>query len=108
MYIAVYVTFPGFDCVAAADELRKQLSTLTELNYSAMMGSLFSKYVITNDERKIIDVKIGQQKMMYLIADIIIPSLKLNLCDKYKGFLEAMEESDDTTLRNIAKRLGKL
>ena len=105
-YVCTY--FPGFDCVAAADKLKKQLGTLTNLNYSAMMGSLYAKDVITNDERRIIDTKIGQEKMMYLIADIVIPSLKLSLCKKYKGFLKAMEESDDIALRSTVERLGKL
>ena len=73
-----------------------------------MMGSLFVKDVITNEQRKIIDAKIGKEKMMYLIVDIIIPSLKLNNYKKYKGFLEAMEESKDSDLKSTAKKLGKL
>ena len=73
-----------------------------------MVDSLYAKEVITNDERRIIDDKIGQKKMRYLIADIIIPSLRLNLCKKYKGFLEAMKESDNSDLRSTAERLGKL
>ena len=73
-----------------------------------MVGSLYSKEVITDDNRKIIDAKVGQEKMMYLLVDIIIPSLNLNFCEKYKGFLEALEESEDSDLMNMAKRLGKL
>ena len=88
--------------------LKKQLGTLTKLSYKAMMGSLFAKDVITNEERKIIGDKIGEEKMMYLIADIIIPSLKINNYTKYKGFLEAMEESDDSDLKSTVERLGKL
>ena len=73
-----------------------------------MMGSLYAEDVITDDDRKKIDAKIGKGKMMYLIADIIIPSLKLNLYKKYKGFLKAMEESDDSDLMSIAETFGKL
>ena len=73
-----------------------------------MMGSLFAKDVITNEERKIIGDKIGEEKMMYLIADVIIPSLRINKYTKYKGFLEAMEESEDSDVKSTVEKLGKL
>ena len=97
-----------FDCAAAASELKSQLSTLIHLNYDSMKHSLFAEGVITNKERRIIDARIGQGQMMCLIADIIIPSLNLNVCMKFKGFLKAMEESDDSALKSTAERLGKL
>ena len=92
--------------MTAASELRRQIGTVVHLNYDAMKLSLYAKGVITNDERRTINTRIGQEQMMCLIADIIIPSLNLNLCMKYKGFLEAMEESDDSALKTTAKRLG--
>ena len=109
-YIAKFVcNIPEqFDCATAASELKSQLSTLTHLNYDSMKHSLFAKGVITNEERMTIDARIGQEQMMCLIADIIIPSLNLNICMKFKGFLEAMEESDDSALNSTAERLGKL
>ena len=97
-----------FKCSVAADTLKTQLGALTKLNYSAMMGSLYSNDVITNEQRQIIDAKIGEGKMMYLIVDILIPSLKLNHCKKYRGFLKAMEENDDSDLKSMAEKLGKL
>ena len=90
------------------DTLKDQLGALTKLSYSAMMGSLYSKNVITDGQRQKIDAKIGEEKMMYLIVDILIPSLKLDHCKKYRGFLEAMERSDDSDLKSMAKKLGKL
>ena len=73
-----------------------------------MLGSLIAEDVVTDEQRKIIDGKVGQEKMISLIMDIIIPSLKLNNCKKYKGFLIAMEESDDTDLNSTAKNFGEL
>ena len=73
-----------------------------------MLGSLIAEDVVIDEQRKIIDGKVGQEKMIYLIMDIIIPSLRLNNCKKYKGFLIAMEESDDTDLNSTAKNFGKL
>ena len=73
-----------------------------------MKTLLFTKKVITFQEMKIIDVKIGKDQMIYLIVDIIIPSLNANNSKKYKGFLEAMEESDDTDLQSMINTLGKI
>ena len=100
--------FTDFNCAATADKLKKQLGTLTKLTYNVMMGSLFSKDVITNKERKIIDDKVGEEKIMYLVVDIVMPSLRQNNYKNYKGFLEAMEESDDSDLKSMAEKLGKL
>ena len=71
-----------------------------------MERSLYANEVITDDERTKIKSKVGVEKMDYLIVDIIISSLKKNFSKKYKGFLEAMEDSDDTDLRDMAKMLG--
>ena len=100
--------FSEFSCKAVAEELRKQLPTLRKLNYEAMKTLLIAKGVIADQEMRIIDVKIGHQKMTVLLVDIIIPSLKVNNSEKYKGFLEAMEESDDSDVKCMAKKFGKL
>ena len=73
-----------------------------------MMSSLFSKRVITDNERKEIDTRIGDGKMTYLIVDIILPSLNQNFSKKYKYFLQSLEESDDIDLKSTAEKLGKL
>ena len=73
-----------------------------------MMSLLFSKRVITDNERKEIDTKIGEVKMAYLILDIIIPSLNQTLSKKYKYFLQSMEESNDIDLKSTAEKFGKL
>ena len=100
--------FSEFNCKAIAEELKKELGTLSKLNYIAMKTLLIAKNVITNQEMKIIDGKIGEEQMVYLLVDIIIPSLNVDNSEKYKGSLEAMEGSDDSDLKNIAKKLGKL
>ena len=99
--------FLEFDYTAAADKLKIQFNTLIKLKYDAMMSLLFSKSVITDSERKDIDAKIGDAKMTYLIADIILPSLNQNLSKKYKYLLQSMEESDDIDLKSTAERFGK-
>lgn len=73
-----------------------------------MMDLLYQKGVITDDDSKKIDNKIGKEKMRYLIAEIIIRSLKSKHSEKYKYFLQSMEESEDIDLKNTAEELGKL
>lgn len=46
--------------------------------------------------------------MSYFLDEVILPSLQDNRMDKYKGFLTAMAEHDDTLYQVIARRLGKL
>ena len=71
-----------------------------------MKGKLFSKDVITMDEIKQIDAKVGEAQMQRLL-EIVLNSLKHKQAVKYKGFLQAMEESDDILLQMKAKELGE-
>ena len=99
--------FSELNCKTVADKLRNQLDTLSELKYNNMKISLISRSVITDQEAQEIDAKIGKEKMTHLTVCIIIPSLKQGNSEKYKGFLEAMEKSEDGDLRHMAKKLGK-
>ena len=71
-----------------------------------MRDLLYSKSVITRDEKERLDKMINTEQMGKLV-DIIIQSLELKITIKYKMFLESMEESDDILLQEIAKTLGK-
>ena len=73
-----------------------------------MKSQLYAKEVITNDQRKFIDIQVGRNKMDHLIIDIIIPSLRAKFSKKYKSFLKVMEENDDTDLQSAAEKLGRL
>ena len=71
-----------------------------------MKGRLYSEEVITHDELTQIDALVGQAQMQKVL-DIVLTSLKCKQAVKYKGFLIAMEESDDTLLQMKAKELGE-
>ena len=73
-----------------------------------MKSQLYSKKVITLDQRKIIAIQIGRNKMDCLIVDIIIPSLNGKFSKKYKSFLKVMEDNEDTDLKSAAEMLGRL
>ena len=87
-------------------KLKNKYEELLHLPYPDMSGKLYAKDVITNQEKLEINNLIGKRQMERVL-DIIIQSLKCNDTAKYKGFLKAMEESDDLLLRNKAEKLGK-
>ena len=71
-----------------------------------MSGSLFANDVITRQEKLEIDRMVGKSQMERVL-DIVIASLKVNQTTKYKGFLVAMENSEDALLKAIARELGE-
>ena len=72
-----------------------------------MLGELFAKEVITLREKKIIQsLSLKNQKIEYLLDNIIIPSLDNNVARKFKGFLEVMEKSNDFILTEMSKKFG--
>ena len=97
----------SFNCKTLEEKLKHEYSILSNLPYESMNNQLLAKSVLTCDEKLVIDREIGT-KQMSKVLDIIIRSLKLNQITKFEGFLEAMEESDDTALKETAKKLKAL
>ena len=103
-----------FDYAAAKYKLTKHYDTMCKLRdhdliLKTLLPILFAKQVVTEDQRKIIEHRQKQDLdgMKVIIDDVIMPSLGQNMKDKYKGFLVAMEESDDKIFKDIPKKLGK-
>ena len=71
-----------------------------------MSAKLYSCKVITSQQSREIDDLIGEAQMKEVL-DIVIDSLVANQTAKYKGFLIAMEENEDTLLQMKAAELGK-
>lgn len=106
--ISLYKLLAGtFQCDAAETNLRNKYAELSSLPYNNMEAGLYAKNVITREEKQFISTLVGNKKMEYLL-DVLILSLKHGICSKFKGFLEAMEESDDILLKNTAATLGML
>ena len=96
----------SYNCSDAAKLLQSKYAKLSNLSYSNMSGSLYANEVITQQEKLEIQQLIGKSQMERVL-DIVIASLKVNQTAKYKGFLLAMENSDDGTLNTIAQELGE-
>ena len=97
----------SFDYSTVKQNLTAKYAELSHLPYESMKNLLYSKKVITTDQKQDIEIKKGRAKME-LLLDIIILSLKAENSIKYEGFLEAMEESEDIDLKEAANRLRKL
>ena len=89
-----------------AQYLKKNLPSLCNLSYSNMKLHLVANDVITYNEKETIDQMVGVDQMAKVL-DIVQVSLKNKLATKFKGLLEAMEQSGDKLLEKTAKNLGK-
>ena len=67
---------------------------------------LVANDVITNQEKKEIDKMTGEDQMAEIL-DILQTSLNNKQTKKFKGFLQAMEQSEDELLKETAKKLGE-
>ena len=97
------------DFTKALTNIRENYDDMTYLPINLILGSLYSKGVITLKEKGQIkaNAKAESDRMEYFLDDIIIPSLEAKVSIKFKGLLEVMEESDNSTLTSMAKKLGK-
>jgi len=81
---------------------------LTSLRINTMLGALFSEGVVTFEEKQ--EIEHAQEKnrkgMKWFLDYVIIADLKQGNSQKYKRFIEIMENHDDSTLRSVAEKLG--
>lgn len=108
MYI--HVSFSSFPyvafCITTAKKLRAKYDELSILLYPNISGKLYAKEVISAQEKQEIDHLIGTKQMQRVLDNVIVSLNSFNTV-KYKGLLEAMEESEDILLKNKADELGK-
>ena len=94
-------------CSKVKKIIREKYVELTRLPIESILGDLFAKEVITLQQKGMIQsLTSNRQKMEYLLDNIIIPSLDINIAEKLKGFMEVMEKSDDLILTEMSKKLG--
>ena len=105
LFISYHIAL--FDCSTAKDNVKANYDKLTKLNIELILERLLSKGIITTDEKKMIDSKpASRDKMIYFLDGVIAPSLLNNVNEKFRGFLEVLEESGDSTMIDLAKQLG--
>ena len=94
-------------CSGIKKSIQEHYVELTNLPVDSMLRQLYAEQVITGREKEMIEnIKLKHKKMEYLLDSVIIPSLANNVTEKFTGFTEVMEKSDDLILINMAKKLG--
>ena len=89
-------------------KVKDNYNDLINLHTTAMLPSLYAKSVITLVDKDTISLTkaLERDKMQYLLDQIIIPSLQAGVIQKFKLFLEVMENSEDTVTKTMAQKLG--
>ena len=95
------------DCFAAKSNIQANYNQLANLPIDLMLDKLYAKGVVTLEEKEKIDSKpLQRDKMIYLLDDIITPSLSVGISIKFQVLLQVMKESGDSVLIDMAKILG--
>jgi len=96
------------DCPTASDKIREQYEVLSNCPVNKLLSSLYAKGVITLDDKKIMEAKpLEKDRMVYLLDDVLIRSLKIGYGSKYNRFLKVLEESDDDLVNVLTKKLDE-
>ena len=96
------------ECSNAMKNIKANYVELTNLPIDSILAMLFAKEVITLNEKETIQIlSLKNKKMEYFLDSVVIPSLTNNVTVKFERFLKVMEESGDSILIEMAKRLCK-
>ena len=103
--------FFGVDCEAAKLKIQENYDSLTKLPINSILGSLFSKNVITLEDKKFLQTKpLESDRVTYVLDDVLLRSLSINVMDKYISFIGVLkqrgEDDDDIVLQKLATDLG--
>ena len=107
----VYHVFWCVDCETAMRKIQEQYDILLKLPINSILGSLFSKNVITLNDKKLLETKpLESDRVTYVLDDVLLGSLSVNVMDKYINFVGVLkqrgEDDDDVVLQKLAKDLG--
>lgn len=94
-----------FDYHAVEENIWRDFPTLRKLPYDKMK-SLLPKGIFTDHELSLIERYDHSRDKMTELLSLVLASLQQRQTEKYKGFLKALKESDDVTLKKAATRLG--
>lgn len=83
------------------------------LPINSMVGLLYASKIITFHELKEIQNLLPEsRKVIFLLDNVLLPSLHVGMVDKYKAFVALLkkkgEDEDDAVLTKLSKDLGML
>jgi len=95
------------DCSLALKKVREYYDTLTKLPITSILDSLFAKDVITLDDKRMIETKpLEKNRMTYLLDNVIILGLEIDVPDSYQYFIKVLLGSDNRLHQAMAKKIG--
>ena len=99
------------ECEAAMQKIQDKYDTLLKLPINSILGLLFSKRVITLEDKQIIEAEsLERKRVTYLLDKVLLRSLEMGYSDKYKSFIEVLkqggEDDGDVILEKLARDLG--
>ena len=96
----------GFDANATILKVQEHYSSLNMLRIASMLDTLYTKGIVTFEEKGEIEAA-GRKGMQWFLDNVLIADLKQGQSTKYKMFLKVMESHDNTTIKKVAEYLGK-
>lgn len=110
MYALIYRTpVCLIDAKTAGEAIRSMFVVLTDgMPANSLIAALFAKGVITLHQQAYMKApqRTSTQNTVYLLNEIVIPSLKIGDLQKFEKLLQAMEESEDLTCQSLATELN--
>ena len=91
---------------AALDYTRKNYISLIHLVISEdVIQNLYQERVITLNQKKELKRTEVENRMEYLLDEVITPSIKAKTGQKYISLIKVMQSSDNTSLNAVASEL---
>ena len=99
----------AIDCGKTALKLIGVYDKLIKLPIKSMLPQLYCNKVITEGQKKKIEVKeLESDGMQCFLDEVLILSLKLDMSEIYNKFIKILEDSDDLIQRGMAKKIGEV
>ncbi|XP_065906448.1 uncharacterized protein [Dysidea avara] len=97
----------AIDCAKTAQKLIGAYNKLIKLPIKSMLPQLYCNKVITEGQKKKIEVKeLESDGMQCFLDEVLILSLELDMTEIYNKFIKILEDSDDLIQRGMAKKIG--
>jgi len=93
-------------CKLNIDKIREHYNHLLNLPVNEVRPLLIKLNVVTSYDLKVMESKeLEKEKVQYLLDNVIIRSLASDFLQQYNGFCEALQESESSLARKLAKDL---
>lgn len=95
------------ECSKAIENIRSHNEKLvSSFPIDDLLPNLYSKKVIDEEEKKAMQKeKLERNKVSFLFDQVVLPELENGVNIKYDSIINVLEESENSTVKNLAKLL---